>query len=164
MEYRSSSSTSSVYNKVDSYVVEFTPFNYFKTNGNTVYIRFPKGSLILIDNSDPPKCKLSTTGTTSNCGYQLYNTDDVIDGISYIKINNLCNPTSCTGKITITISNFYAPLSNQPIDTTTNKYKTETFTSSGYAISSGSLDKLTNYDSSNLKNLQKVNIGLKATY
>lgn len=66
--------------------------------------------------------------------------------------------------MTITISNFHAPLSNQPIDSSSNNYKLETFTASGMAISAGILSKLTNYDSSNLKNLNKLNIGYLPTY
>lgn len=41
MNYRSDSASSSAYNKLDRYEISFTPFNYFRDNGNTVKIYFP---------------------------------------------------------------------------------------------------------------------------
>jgi len=112
MEYISSNPTSDVYNKLDTYKIEFTPFDYFKTNGNKVEMKFPKGSLILVDGADPPKCHLSVTGATSNCVYEMYNNNDSMDGIKSIQMVNVCNPVNCPAKVVITISNFHAPLSN----------------------------------------------------
>ena len=86
MNYKSDSSSSEVYNKADKYEISFTPFNYFMNNGNTVKIYFPKGSLIVIDPSNLPKCKLSVTGATSDCNVTPYNTDDSLDGVHYITL------------------------------------------------------------------------------
>lgn len=49
---------------MDYYELSFTPFDYFKNNGNRLWIDFPKGSLILIDASDVPTCYLSAGATT----------------------------------------------------------------------------------------------------
>jgi hypothetical protein len=138
------SATSAIYSEQDRYVATFSPYDYMRTNGGSIKFSFPKGALILKSSSSIPQCYLSSSSATTDCIYTLHNDNDHLEGIATISQQNLCTSNTCaTGSVTLRITQFLSPLSNQPIDTSSIPYTIQTYSSAGYYLSLKTLTVLT---------------------
>ncbi len=119
--------------------------------------------MILKSTSAKPQCYLSSTGATADCIYTMYNDNDVLEGIKTISLQNICTSGTCaTGTLTFRVSQFLSPLNNQPIDTSSQAFTVQTYTSLGYYLSLGS--KTTLSSSGNLNSLTPQPLSVTPIY